>query len=37
MFQDESTGGTAAESKLAAVDFPKNSEFVSQELSKSDR
>jgi len=35
--KDESTGGTVAESALAAVDFPKNSEYVSQELSKSDR
>ena len=26
-----------AETKLAAADFPKNSEFVSQELAKSDR
>lgn len=35
--KDESTGGSVAESPFAAVDFPKNSEFVSQELSKSDR
>ena len=35
--QDESTGGSTAETKLTAADFPKNSEFVSQELTKSDR
>jgi len=35
--KDESAGGSAAETKLGAVDFPKTSEFVSQELTKSDR
>ena len=35
--KDESTGGNVAESKLSASEFPKNSEFVSQELTKSDR
>jgi len=34
---DESTGGSAAQDKLDAPDAPKNSEFVGQELSKSDR
>ena len=34
---DAATGGSAAEEALAAPDMPKNSEFVSQELSKSDR
>jgi len=34
---DESSGGSAAQDTLAAPDAPKNSEFVGQELSKSDR
>jgi len=34
---DESTGGAAAQDKLDAPEAPKNSEFVGQELSKSDR
>merc|ERR1712002_128790 len=34
---DESSGGAAAQDTLAAPDAPKNSEFVGQELSKSDR
>merc|ERR1712241_1251810 len=34
---DESTGGSAAQDTIAAPDAPKNSEFVGQELSKSDR
>merc|ERR1711983_239293 len=34
---DESTGGSAAQDKLDAPEAPKNSEFVGQELSKSDR
>merc|ERR1712121_483378 len=34
---DESSGGSAAQDTLAAPDCPKNSEFVGQELSKSDR
>ena len=34
---DAASGGSAAEEALAAPDFPKNSEFVGQELSKSDR
>ena len=35
--KDETSGGSTAETKLATVDFPKSSEFVSQELTKSDR
>lgn len=35
--KDESTGGNVAESKFAAAEYPKNSEFVSQEVTKSDR
>jgi len=34
---DESSGGSAAQDNIAAPDAPKNSEFVGQELSKSDR
>nr|ACO15329.1 Electron transfer flavoprotein subunit alpha, mitochondrial precursor [Caligus clemensi] len=34
---DESTGGSAPEEALAAAEFTKNSEFISQELKKSDR
>merc|ERR1711997_1202780 len=34
---DESTGDTIAETKLDAPDMPMNSEFIGQELSKSDR
>merc|ERR1712117_195360 len=34
---DESSGGSAAQDTLTAPDAPKNSEFVGQELSKSDR
>ena len=34
---DESSGGSAAQDKMDAPDAPKNSEFVGQELSKSDR
>ena len=34
---DAGEGGSAAEEKLAPAEFPKNSEFVGQELSKSDR
>jgi len=34
---DESTGGSAAQDTIDAPDAPKNSEFVGQELSKSDR
>ena len=34
---DESSGGSAAEDKISAADAPANSEWVGQELSKSDR
>jgi len=34
---DESQGGTVSETKLDAPDMPMNSEFIGQELSKSDR
>jgi len=34
---DESEGGTVSETKLDAPDMPMNSEFIGQELSKSDR
>ena len=34
---DAATGGSAAQEAMAAPDAPKNSQFVGQELSKSDR
>lgn len=35
--KDESTGGNVSETQFASPDYPKSSEFVSQELTKSDR